>query len=91
MSIVAATWLVRLVGLYLLLGILFAIPFVVQWVGNMDPNAKEGSPGFRILISPGVIALLPLLLRRRLRGIHQPPEEKNAHRIAAGDAAGETP
>jgi Na+-driven multidrug efflux pump len=91
MSIVAATWLVRLLGLYLLLGILFAVPFVIRGVGKIDPNAREGSRGFRILITPGVIALWPLLLRRIIRGLHEPPAEKNAHRVAAASSAGEAP
>jgi len=90
MSIVVATWLVRFLGLYLLVGVFFAIPFVIRGVGKIDPNAREGTRGFRVLITPGVIALWPLLLWRRLRGIQEPPAEKNAHRIAAADPAGET-
>jgi hypothetical protein len=43
------------VGLYLLCGFLFAIPFVIKGAGIIDPVAKDGSKGFRVLIIPGVM------------------------------------
>ncbi len=76
-------WLIRLSGLYLLLGFLFGLAFVSHGMGKVDPVAKEGTLGFRILILPGVIALWPFLLVRWLGGKRQPPQEVNAHRIAA--------
>ena len=51
-------------GLYLLAGLLFAVPFVLRGVNRIDPVAHEGSWGFRLIILPGVVALWPLLLRR---------------------------
>ena len=72
-----------LAGIYLLCGLLFAIPFVLVGVGKIDPHAAHGSWGFRLLIMPGVTFLWPLLARRWLSGVHEPPEEKNAHRCAA--------
>ncbi len=80
-----ATWIVRLAGLYLALGVLFSIPFVARGVNRIDPVAAGGSWGFRVIIVPGVIALWPLLLVRWLRGAG-PPVERNAHRDVAGDA-----
>ncbi len=77
-----AQWLTSAVGLYLLIGVLVAIPFVIRGVGKIDPSAREGSIGFRLLIFPGSIALWPLVLRRWLGG-HSAPEENNAHRRAA--------
>ena len=70
-------------GLYAACGFLFAIPFVLKGVKLIDPHAAHGSWGFRLLIVPGTLALWPLLLRRWLKGISEPPEERNAHRQAA--------
>ena len=78
-----ATILLSLAGVYLLCGIIFAIPFVVVGVGKIDPHAAHGTWGFRILILPGTTLLWPLLANRWIRGIHELPEEKNAHRCAA--------
>ena len=75
-SIVAAA------GLYAGLGLVFAIPFVVRGVGRIDPIARNGSWGFRLVIVPGVVAFWPLLGWRWMRGA-PPPAERNAHRDAA--------
>ena len=81
--LVISTWLVRIVGFYLLLGVIFAVPFVARGVNRVDPAAVKGTRGFRMLIYPGVVALWPLLASRLLRGVREPPPEKNAHRSAA--------
>lgn len=78
-----AAILLSLAGLYLLCGFIFAIPFVLVGVGRIDPHAAHGSWGFRILILPGTTLLWPLLAKRWIRGVHEPPEEKNAHRLSA--------
>jgi len=57
-----STLLVTLVGIYVLIGILVALPFILRGAGWLDPAAAQGSAGFRILILPGAIALWPLLL-----------------------------
>lgn len=72
-----------LLGIYLVCGFVFAVPFVLVGVKKIDPHAAHGSWGFRLLIIPGAMAFWPLLLRRWLKGILQPPEEYNAHRLAA--------
>lgn len=72
-------------ALYLLAGIAFAIPFVLVGVGKIDSHAARGTWGFRLLILPGCIFLWPLLARRWLGKIQEPPEERNAHRMAAGN------
>ena len=69
-------------GLYLLAGLLFAVPFVLRGVNRIDPVARESTWGFRLIILPGVVALWPLLAHRWRRG-QGPPLEKNAHRRAA--------
>jgi len=70
-------------GIYLLCGMVFAIPFVMVGVGKVDPHAAHGSWGFRVLIIPGTMVLWPLLARRWVMGPHEPPEEGNPHRCAA--------
>ena len=70
-------------GIYLLCGLVFAIPFVLVGAGKIDPHAKHGSWGFRLLIIPGTMFLWPLLASRWSKGIHEPPEENNPHRCAA--------
>ena len=70
-------------GIYLLCGLAFAVPFVLVGVGRIDPHAGHGSWGFRVMILPGTVFLWPLLARRWWKGVHEPPEERNAHRCAA--------
>jgi hypothetical protein len=85
MAYVVAFFLI-LSGAYLACGMVFAIPFA--WLGakRIDPHAAQGSWGFRLLIIPGTMALWPLLLRRWIKGVAEPPEECNAHRRAAREA-----
>jgi hypothetical protein len=70
-------------GAYLLCGLVFAIPFALVGVGKIDPHARHGSWGFRLLIIPGTAFLWPVLAHRWVKGIHEPPPEKNVHRCAA--------
>ena len=77
-----ATWLVNILVIYLGVGIVFAIAFVWKGVGEIDPSAKGGTIGFRLLILPGTTALWPILARRWLSR-QGPPEEINPHRAAA--------
>jgi len=45
---------------------LFAVPFVARWAGRLDPAARTGTLGFRLLIVPGTVLLWPWLARRLL-------------------------
>ena len=74
--------LVGAVQIYLIAGLMFAVPFVLVFAGRMDPNARGASWGFRILVIPGAAMLWPLLLLRVIRG-KSVPEETNAHRRCA--------
>ena len=82
-----ATGFVTVGGVYLLVGVLFALAFVTRGVNRLEPSAADGSWGFRVLIFPGTVALWPLLARRWLRAAGQQPEERNAHRDAANQGA----
>ncbi len=88
MTETVATLVVRILGLYLAVGLVFAVPFVIAGAGRIDPAAREGTWGFRLLILPGSIALWPVLALRWLRGDGTPPEERNAHRDAARRTSG---
>lgn len=81
MEIIA--WIVRLAGLYLVVGILFAVPFSLKGAAAIDPTARGGSWGFKLLIIPGSMIFWPLLARRWMKGPAEPPPECNAHRAAA--------
>ena len=76
---IAAVFLL-LLGAYLACGLVFAIPFALVGVKQIDPHAAHGSWGFRLLVIPGTMAFWPLLLRRWLGSAHEPPEECTPHR-----------
>jgi hypothetical protein len=78
-----AAVLLILMSIYFVCGLVFAVPFVLVGVGKIDPHAGHGTRGFRLLIIPGTVFLWPMLASRWFKGIHEPPEERNAHRCAA--------
>ena len=78
-----ASWMVRAAGVYLALGLVFAVPFAFWLVDRIDPVAAHGTRTFRLLIVPGAVLLWPLLLSRLLRGAATPPMERTAHRRSA--------
>ena len=82
-----AIWLVRILGIYVLLGLAFAVPFVWRGARCVDPAAAGGTWGFRLLVLPGVVALWPLLLKRWWANAGAPPTEDNSHRRRAGGGA----
>ncbi len=53
--------ILSVLGAYLALGVLFAIPFLARGLSRIDPAARGSSPLFRVLIAPGVAALWPVL------------------------------
>lgn len=59
--------LVLCVEIYLGFGLLFGLVFVARLVERLDPSARAGTLGFRILILPGCAALWPWLVLRLLR------------------------
>ena len=79
---IAAAFLI-LLAFYLGCGLVFAIPFALVGAKKIDPYAPHGSWGFRVLVVPGAMAFWPWLLRRWAGGVHEPPEECNAHRRPA--------
>jgi hypothetical protein len=77
-----ATTLLTSAALYLALGIVFALAFVAKGAGLIDPDARAGTLGFRLLILPGAAALWPLLAAKWRRA-GRPFEESSPHRDAA--------
>ena len=57
-------WIVFIYGLA---GFAFAIVFVTLGAARVDPAAARAPIGFRLLISPGSLALWPLLLNMWIR------------------------
>jgi hypothetical protein len=53
-----------LAAIYLVIGLLFAIAFVIKGVTAVDEGAHGSSAGFRIIILPGVALLWPVLLKK---------------------------
>lgn len=67
MAVMIAEWLANLLTGYAVVGAAFAIAFVTVGIQTVDPVAKGSGIGFRLIISPGVAALWPLLLGRWIK------------------------
>jgi hypothetical protein len=50
--------------IYLTLGVLFVIPFLLKGLTKVDEGAHGGSIGFKIIIIPGVIVFWPVLMKK---------------------------
>ena len=74
---------IELGTVYIAVGFLFGLFFIVRGVHRVDPAARGASWGFRLLILPGTVALWPLLAWRWLHADGEPPAESNAHRRVA--------
>lgn len=59
--------LLLIVAAYLVVGLVFAIPFVIKGVTKIDEGAHGSTWGFRMIIIPGTIVFWPLLLKRWLK------------------------
>lgn len=90
MNPLLAEALLAAAGLYLGIGLAFAVAFVTIGVARVDANAAGTGAGFRLLLLPGATALWPLLAARWRDGRHEPPEQHDPHTDAArrrrGDA-----
>ncbi len=75
-----ATLLLILLGVYAGLGCIFALAFVTAGVQKVDATAHGASVAFRLLIFPGVVAFWPVLARRWITGVSEPPLEQEPHR-----------
>jgi hypothetical protein len=90
-AIAIAEFLIHLCRLYLLAGVIFAVPFVLFGIQRVDSSAQWGNigfwsivngVGFRIVIIPGLAIFWPLFVVRLIRGKGK-PLERNSHRLLA--------
>jgi hypothetical protein len=79
-----AAALVWLAALYALLGALFAPLFAWRGAARLDPLAREGTLGFRLVILPGSAALWPLLALRWARALRAGPQTAHDRAAKAG-------
>lgn len=82
-----ARTLLLAVGAYLVVGLGVGLWVAVRGASRLDPAAAGSGWGFRILIVPGATLMWPMLAARLIRGVARPPEERNAHRLAAREEA----
>lgn len=66
----AAGWVFAAYGV---LGLLFAGAFQWRGLGTLDEGTREAGIGFRLLITPGVVALWPLIAGRWWRASRAGP------------------
>ena len=59
--------LIYVVGMYLAVGVLFALVFVVALIEKVDPGAVGSPWTFRVIIFPGCVVFWPVLLRKYLQ------------------------
>ncbi len=64
---------------YAMAGTVFAVFFIWRGAEKVDQQARGTGLGFRLLILPGCVAFWPLLFKRWLGAIGEPPEERNPH------------
>lgn len=69
--------------LYTIIGLLFSCVFIFFGLEELDPAAKGAMPVFKIFIVPGLAVFWPLFAIRWIIGVRRPPQERNAHRVAA--------
>jgi len=60
-------FVLTLAGLYLGLGTVFAVAFVIRGVQAIDADARDAGLGFRLIILPGCILLWPVLFKKWIR------------------------
>jgi len=59
--------LLIITAIYLLVGVLFVIPFLMKGLNKIDEEAHGSTIGFKIIIIPGVIVFWPVLLSKWIK------------------------
>jgi hypothetical protein len=94
MTFLLATALVTVCTAYALAGVAFAAWFVPRRAATSDPGLAGAGLTVRLLITPGIVLLWPVFVRRLLAATAA-PTERNAHRQAAREVGpalqGDTP
>ena len=81
---IVAQIIVWLAIVYLALGVIFGVYFVISRIGDFDETAKSAGYGFKLIILFGTVPFWPLIAWRMMRGVPR-PLESNSHRRAAAD------
>jgi hypothetical protein len=58
-------------AVYLVIGFLFAMAFIIKGVNKIDEGAHGGSIGFRIIIIPGTMVFWPALLKKWIKAVKE--------------------
>jgi len=72
MPLSLATTIVHALTGYVLAGVMFAVFFALRGAARLDPLARDGTWGFRLLLLPGAMMLWPVLGYRILRSRRAP-------------------
>jgi hypothetical protein len=64
-------WIFNLAGIYLLVGLVFWIAFILKGVGRVDEGAQNSSIGFKLIIIPGMMVFWPLLFKKWLKAVKE--------------------
>ena len=59
--------LLMIAAVYLALGVVFVIPFLIKGLNKVDEGAHGSTFGFKIIIIPGVIVFWPVLLSKWMK------------------------
>jgi hypothetical protein len=51
-------------GAYIVAGAVFAVVFLARGIGKVDAAAAASGKAFRLIVTPGVVALWPVLWRK---------------------------
>ncbi len=60
-------WIFTGIAIYLIIGLIFAIAFVVRGASLIDEGAHKSSFGFKLIIIPGTMVFWPLLFKKWLK------------------------
>jgi len=72
--------LVYSLGVYLAAGLVCGGLLILRGLGRIDRATAGTSIWFKLIILPGLSVFWPVFLLRFIRGVEEPPEERNAHR-----------
>ena len=61
--------LLIIAAIYLALGVIFVIPFLMKGLNKVDEGAHGSTIGFKIIIIPGVIVFWPVLLKSWVKNL----------------------
>lgn len=64
-------WFLAAVGLYAIIGVLFALVFIAAGIVRVDPGVGESPRLVRVLFIPGIAGLWPLMLMKWISALSE--------------------